>query len=92
MAVLTEAADIVDDEGRKLGRYIPEPAAPEGAPNVLLIVLDDVGYAQLGCYGSIIDTPNIDALAGQGVRLANFHTAALCSPTRRDASCLSCAH
>ncbi len=61
----------------------PEP--PEGAPNVVYIVLDDVGYAQLGCYGSIIDTPNIDALAAQGVRLANFHTAALCSPTR---SCL----
>jgi arylsulfatase A-like enzyme len=61
----------------------PEP--PEGAPNVVYVVLDDVGYAQLGCYGSIIDTPNIDALAAQGVRLANFHTAALCSPTR---SCL----
>ncbi len=61
----------------------PEP--PAGAPNVVYVVLDDVGYAQLGCYGSVIDTPNIDALAGQGVRLANFHTAALCSPTR---SCL----
>ncbi len=61
----------------------PEP--PAGAPNVVYIVLDDVGYAQVGCYGSVIDTPNIDALAGQGVRLANFHTAALCSPTR---SCL----
>ncbi len=58
---------------------------PAGAPNVVYVVLDDVGYAQLGCYGSIIDTPNIDALAAQGVRLANFHTAALCSPTR---SCL----
>ncbi len=61
----------------------PEP--PDGAPNVVYIVLDDVGYAQVGCYGSVIDTPNIDALAGEGVRLANFHTAALCSPTR---SCL----
>jgi arylsulfatase len=63
----------------------PEPTAPEGAPNVVLIVLDDVGYAQLGCYGSDIDTPNIDRLAAGGVRLANFHTTALCSPTR---SCL----
>ncbi len=62
-----------------------EPAAPRGAPNVLLIVLDDVGYAQLGCYGSDIATPTIDALAADGVRLANFHTTALCSPTR---SCL----
>ena len=40
----------------------PEPAPPPGSPNVLLIVLDDVGFAQLGCYGSDIDTPNIDAL------------------------------
>ncbi|HXW35906.1 MAG TPA: arylsulfatase [Acidimicrobiales bacterium] len=60
----------------------PEPAAPEGAPNVVLIVLDDVGFAQLGCYGSDIPTPNIDRLAAGGVRLANFHTTALCSPTR----------
>jgi arylsulfatase len=63
----------------------PEPEAPAGAPNVVMIVLDDVGYAQLGCYGSDIDTPNIDRLAAGGVRLANFHTTALCSPTR---SCL----
>ncbi len=63
----------------------PDPQAPSGAPNVVLAVLDDVGYAQLGCYGSDIATPNIDALAAGGVRLANFHTTALCSPTR---SCL----
>jgi arylsulfatase len=49
---------------------------------VLLIVLDDVGYAQLGCYGSDIATPNLDRLAAGGVRLANFHTTSLCSPTR----------
>jgi len=48
----------------------------------VLVVLDDVGYAQLGCYGSDIETPVIDALAGRGVRLANFHTTSLCSPTR----------
>jgi arylsulfatase len=63
----------------------PEPSAPEGAPNVLVVVLDDVGYAQLGCYGSDIATPNIDRLAAGGVRLSNFHTTSLCSPTR---SCL----
>ena len=63
----------------------PEPEPPANAPNVLLIVLDDVGYAQLGCYGSDISTPTIDGLAADGVRLANFHTTALCSPTR---SCL----
>ena len=51
----------------------PEPAAPPGAPNVLVIVLDDVGYAQLGCYGSDIATPNIDTLAAGGVRLSLIH-------------------
>ncbi|MHB1518687.1 MAG: arylsulfatase [Acidimicrobiales bacterium] len=60
----------------------PAPIPPDGAPNVVLVVLDDVGYGQLGCYGSDIDTPVIDRLAERGVRLANFHTTALCSPTR----------
>jgi arylsulfatase A-like enzyme len=56
------------------------PAAD--APNVVLVVLDDVGFAQLGCYGSDIATPVIDGLAASGLRLANFHTTALCSPSR----------
>jgi arylsulfatase len=60
----------------------PDPSAPEGAPNVVLVVLDDVGFGQLGCYGSDIATPVIDRLAAGGVRLANFRTTALCSPTR----------
>ncbi|HXQ60102.1 MAG TPA: arylsulfatase, partial [Acidimicrobiales bacterium] len=60
----------------------PEPSPPEGAPNVVLLVLDDVGFAQLGCYGSDIATPAIDRLAADGIRLANFRTTALCSPTR----------
>ncbi len=60
----------------------PEPVPPPGAPNVVLVVLDDVGYAQLGCYGSDIETPVFDGLAADGVRLANFHTTSLCSPTR----------
>jgi arylsulfatase len=60
----------------------PEPQPRDGAPNVLLVVLDDVGFAQIGCYGSDIPTPNIDGLAANGIRLANFHTTALCSPTR----------
>jgi len=60
----------------------PVPRPPAGAPNVLLVVLDDVGFAQLGCYGSDIETPTLDRLAMGGVRLANFHTTALCSPTR----------
>jgi arylsulfatase len=61
----------------------PEPLrAREGAPNVLFIVLDDTGYGQLGCYGSPIETPNLDALAANGLRYNNMHTTALCSPTR----------
>jgi arylsulfatase len=61
----------------------PEPPAPPpGAPNVVIVLLDDVGFAQLGCFGSDIDTPAIDRLAAGGLRYSNFHTTALCSPTR----------
>jgi arylsulfatase A-like enzyme len=55
---------------------------PAGAPNVVIMVLDDLGFAQLGCYGSDLDTPNIDRLAERGIRFTNFHTTAVCSPTR----------
>lgn len=60
----------------------PEPKLEKGAPNVVLVVLDDTGFSHLGCYGSTIATPNIDALAGAGARFTGFHTTALCSPTR----------
>jgi arylsulfatase len=60
----------------------PLPDAPAGAPNVVVVLLDDVGYAQFGCYGSDIATPTFDRLAGAGLRYSNFHTTALCSPTR----------
>jgi arylsulfatase len=50
---------------------------PAGAPNVLVIVLDDVGYSDFGCYGSEIATPTIDALAAAGLRYTGFHTTAL---------------
>jgi len=58
----------------------PHPGAD--APNVVLVLLDDTGFAQLGCYGSDIDTPNIDALASGGLQFTNFHVTPLCSPTR----------
>jgi arylsulfatase len=51
-------------------------------PNVIIILLDDTGFAQFGCYGSNIDTPNFDRLAESGLRYTSFHTTALCSPTR----------
>ncbi len=55
---------------------------PEGAPNVVVIVLDDVGYGQLSAFGGLCETPNLDRLADRGLRFANFQTTALCSPTR----------
>ncbi|MCP3937471.1 MAG: arylsulfatase [Actinomycetia bacterium] len=61
----------------------PEPTLPaEGSPNVVVILLDDTGFSHLGCFGSAVDTPNFDRLADQGLRYTNFHTTALCSPTR----------
>ena len=65
-----------------------EPAWPAsrraepGAPNVLMIVLDDTGFGHLGCYGSPIETPHLDTLAAGGLRFRNMHTTALCSPSR----------
>ncbi len=72
--------------GRTVAESTPsftEPAHPRaGAPDVVVILLDDAGYAQFGCYGSDIDTPNIDALAAGGLQFTNFHVTPLCSPTR----------
>ena len=62
--------------------YPGEPTAPAGTPNIVLIVFDDTGFADFGCYGSEIRTPNIDRLAAGGLRFTNFHTTSLCSPTR----------
>jgi arylsulfatase A-like enzyme len=58
----------------------PHPGADE--PNVVIVLLDDTGFAQFGCYGSDIDTPNVDALAAGGLQFTNFHVTPLCSPTR----------
>lgn len=58
------------------------PSAPDGVPNAVLVPLDDVGCALLGCDGSDIATPTFDRLAAHGLRYSSFHTTALCSPTR----------
>lgn len=58
----------------------PDPGAD--APNVVVILADDLGFADLGCYGSEIPTPNIDRLAADGVQFTNFHVTPMCSPTR----------
>ncbi|TCR66704.1 arylsulfatase [Rhizobium sp. BK376] len=55
---------------------------PEGAPNVLLILLDDAGYGTNSAFGGVIPTPTLDALAAGGLRYTNLHSTALCSPTR----------
>ena len=61
----------------------PDPVRPPSdAPNVVVIMFDDLGFGQLGCYGGPISTPEIDALAASGLRYNNFHTTALCSPSR----------
>jgi arylsulfatase len=63
--------------------WTPEPPqAPSGAPDVIFIVLDDVGFSDLGCYGSEIDTPNMNRLGTRGLQYTNFHVTSMCSPTR----------
>src|SRR6476659_11132410 len=62
-----------------------QPTAAAGAPNVLYIVLDDVGFSAMEPFGGLIQTPNIKRIVDAGLTYTNFHTTALCSPTR---SCL----
>jgi arylsulfatase A-like enzyme len=74
----------------KIGRYIKDstpfwpaaPRAPKGAPNILVVLFDDVGFSDFGCYGSPIATPTIDRIAARGLRYSGFHTTAMCSTTR----------
>jgi arylsulfatase len=60
----------------------PRVVPPKGAPNVLLIMTDDVGFAAPSTFGGVIPTPALDRIAAQGLRYTNFHSTALCSPTR----------
>lgn len=77
-----EPAEIAESFADSRPAAASGPRWPKGAPNIVTIILDDVGFADLGCYGSEIPTPHIDALAARGVRYANFRTTAMCSPTR----------
>ena len=63
------------------GRRAPLKA-PAGAPNVLIILIDDAGYGQSGTFGGLVPTPAMDTLAASGLRYTRFHVAAMCSPTR----------
>jgi arylsulfatase A-like enzyme len=56
--------------------------APQGAPNVLVVLIDDAGFGNPSTFGGPIDTPNLDRMAEQGLRYNRFHVTAMCSPTR----------
>ncbi|HEY1166576.1 MAG TPA: arylsulfatase [Chitinophaga sp.] len=62
--------------------WTPLPKAPVGAPNVVWILLDDVGFGAASAFGGLIPTPTFDSLANNGLRYTNFHTNAICAPTR----------
>ncbi len=62
--------------------FVTYPTPADDAPNVVMVVLDDIGFAQLGCFGGAIDTPSIDRLAGEGARYNRFHVTSVCSSTR----------
>src|SRR5262245_63281145 len=72
--------------GRKANESKPDfpkgVTAPKGAPNVLLIMTDDTGFGAASTFGGPIPTPNLERVAQRGLRYSNFHTTALCSPTR----------
>lgn len=85
-----EKGDVLNEFKGKIAKtyeesveWWPEKQRPaEGAPNVIIFLLDDVGFAQIESFGGLIETPNIDKLAANGLRYSNFHTTALCSPSR----------
>ncbi|MEZ5340364.1 MAG: sulfatase-like hydrolase/transferase [Acidimicrobiales bacterium] len=80
----------MDEDGAVIGQTIhdsvpalaPSDTSRPGSPNVLVVLFDDVGFADFGCYGSEIATPTIDRLADEGLRYTSFHTTAMCSTTR----------
>ncbi|MEU2747537.1 arylsulfatase [Streptomyces collinus] len=74
------ALDIRDSQPDWAPFLVPE--APENSPNVLVIAWDDVGYGTMDCFGGPVKTPTMSRIADMGVRYSNFHTTALCSPTR----------
>ncbi|MDA9983034.1 arylsulfatase, partial [Gammaproteobacteria bacterium] len=89
-AIAAESSYTQPEFGGKIARsyadseewWPPKKLPPNGAPNVIIFLLDDTGFAQIGSFGGLIETPNIDALADNGLRYNNFHTTALCSPSR----------
>ena len=73
----------IGESVQRLDPDYPQPVkAPKGAPNVLLILLDDVGFGMCSTFGGPVPTPHMDKLANNGLKYTRFHTTALCSPTR----------
>jgi hypothetical protein len=66
----------------KESRPQTQPKSPDGSPNVVWILIDDIGFGAIDAFGGLIETPNIDKLASNGLRFTNYHTAAFCAPTR----------
>lgn len=89
-AVPSTASSGEDDFRGKIGRVANDskpdwprrPTAPRGAPNVLLILLDDVGFSAMGTFGGVAATPVLDQLAAEGLRYNRFHVVGICSPSR----------
>src|SRR5215470_12327151 len=76
------AAKIGKTVGESQPYWPTAPKRPKDAPNILVVLFDDVGFSDFGCYGSPIKTPTIDRLAAHGLRYTGFHTTAMCSTTR----------
>jgi arylsulfatase A-like enzyme len=70
------------DERELRPAWPQRPQAPAGAPNIVVILLDDSGFADMGTLGGLTETPELDRLSGAGIRYSNFNTASVCSPTR----------
>ena len=79
-------SNFAGEVGKIFSTSVPDwpkpPTAPPESPNVLVMLVDDLGFSDLGCYGSEIETPNLDELASEGIRYTNFHVNPMCSPTR----------
>lgn len=58
------------------------PSAAESLPDIVILIADDMGYSDLGCYGGEIATPNLDGLARRGIRFTQYYTENMCAPTR----------
>lgn len=82
--LLSVAALITSFSTTALSSPAMATTAGDGRPNVVMIVVDDMGFSDLGAFGSEIQTPNLDKLANNGVKLSNFHTTPVCAPTRAE--------